>query len=78
MKDDRLYLIDMLETARRIEARIKRLSHDEFNSDEDVQLASTHLLQMIGEAARCFARIAEDFFGDRLEVDHGHATSNSS
>lgn len=53
MKDDRLYLIDMLETARRIEHRMADLSRAEFDANEDVQLALTHLLEMIGEAARC-------------------------
>ena len=52
MKDDRLYLVDMLETARRIEHRVAKLTRAEFESNEDVQLALTHLLQMIGEAAR--------------------------
>ena len=64
MKDDRLYLIDMLETARRIERRMANLSRSEFDSDEDVQLALTHLLQMIGEAARCVsAKSRQDFPG---------------
>ena len=53
MKDDRLYLIDMLETARRIERRMTKLTRVEFEQNEDAQLALTHLLQMIGEAARC-------------------------
>jgi uncharacterized protein with HEPN domain len=53
MKDDRIYLIDMLEIARRIEKRMARLNRAEFDAGEDVQLALTHLLQVIGEAARC-------------------------
>jgi uncharacterized protein with HEPN domain len=53
MKDDRIYLIDMLEIARRIEKRMARLTRAEFDASEDVQLALTHLLQVIGEAARC-------------------------
>ncbi|MGD0464449.1 MAG: HepT-like ribonuclease domain-containing protein [Tepidisphaeraceae bacterium] len=52
MKDDDLYLIHMLETARRIERRMTRLSRSEFDQNEDVQLALVHLLQTVGEAAR--------------------------
>jgi uncharacterized protein with HEPN domain len=55
MKDDRLYLVDMLEISRRVEARVKGLTRGEFDRNEDVQLALTHLLQNIGEAARLVA-----------------------
>ena len=51
-KDDRIYLVQMLEIAERIARRMSTLSRAEFDSDEDVQLALTHLLQTIGEAAR--------------------------
>jgi uncharacterized protein with HEPN domain len=57
MKDDRLYLIDMFETAKRIESRVAKLNRAEFESNEDIQLALTHLLQRIGEAAR---RVSEE------------------
>lgn len=56
MKDDRLYLIDMLEIALRIQRRISQLSREQFDADEDIQLAITHRLQMIGEAA---SRVSE-------------------
>lgn len=52
MKDDDLYLIHMLETARRIQRRMARLARSEFDQNEDIQLALVHLLQTIGEAAR--------------------------
>jgi uncharacterized protein with HEPN domain len=52
MKDDRLYLVEMLELARRIQTRMARLNRAEFDANDDIQLALTHLLQMIGEAAR--------------------------
>lgn len=51
-KDDRIYLVHMLEIAQRIAARVTHLSRAEFDANEDVQLALTHLLQTIGEAAR--------------------------
>jgi uncharacterized protein with HEPN domain len=52
MKDDRLYLVDMLEIARRVERRVASVSTEQFNQNEDLQLALAHLLQTIGEAAR--------------------------
>jgi uncharacterized protein with HEPN domain len=52
MKDDRLYLVDMLETARRVQNRVKGLTRAAFDQNEDLQLALAHLLQTIGEAAR--------------------------
>ncbi len=51
-EDDTLYLGQMLDTARRIRDRLARVSKDEFDSDEDLQLAIAHLLQIIGAAAR--------------------------
>jgi uncharacterized protein with HEPN domain len=52
MKDDRLYLLHMLETSRRIEQKVAGLSRSQFDSDDNLQLALTHLIQTIGEAAR--------------------------
>lgn len=51
-KDNRIYLVHMLETAQRITRRVAGLTRAQFDANEDVQLALTHLLQMIGEAAR--------------------------
>jgi uncharacterized protein with HEPN domain len=66
MKDDRTYLVDMMELARRIERRIAKLNKAEFQANEDVQLALTHLLQMIGEAARC---VTEETRGKFSSID---------
>jgi uncharacterized protein with HEPN domain len=62
MKDDRLYLVDMLEIARRVEHRMAKLDRAGFDSNEDAQLAMTHLLQMIGEAARCVSETSRQQF----------------
>lgn len=52
MKDDRLYLVHMLETARQVAAKVAGRSRADFDMDENLRLALTHLLQVIGEAAR--------------------------
>ena len=51
-QDDLLYLGHMLDMARKACARIAALDREEYDRDEDVQLALTHLVQVIGEAAR--------------------------
>ena len=50
--DDFLYLGHMLDMARKACERASELDRDEYEFDEDVQLALTHLVQVIGEAAR--------------------------
>lgn len=52
MKDDRIHLIDMLESARRIHDRRAKISRAQFDADENLQLALAYLLQILGEAAR--------------------------
>ena len=51
-KDDWVYLEHMLETSERAAAKVRGLSRREFDQDENLRLALTHLLQTIGEAAR--------------------------
>jgi uncharacterized protein with HEPN domain len=50
--DDLLYLGHMLDMARKACRRASELNRDEYETDDDVQLALTHLVQVIGEAAR--------------------------
>jgi uncharacterized protein with HEPN domain len=52
MKDDRVFLIDMLETARRIQLRMINLTREEFDKNEDLRLSLAYLIQIVGEAAR--------------------------
>jgi uncharacterized protein with HEPN domain len=62
MKDDRLNLVDMMESACRVRDRMARLTLSEFEFNEDVQLAITFLLQIIGEAARSVSQTTRDGF----------------
>ncbi len=48
---DEAVLLDMLTFSRRVRDRMSSVSLEEFESDEDLQLAVTHLIQIIGEAA---------------------------
>ena len=51
-KDDSLYLGHMLDTSRKIMGKTQGLDRAGFDSDENLRIALTHLIQMIGEAAR--------------------------
>jgi uncharacterized protein with HEPN domain len=51
-QDDLLYLGHMLDMARKACERASVLDQAEYESNDDVQLALTHLVQVIGEAAR--------------------------
>ena len=42
---------DMLDYGRRVVAKVTNLSRIDFDADDNLQLATTHLLQIIGEAA---------------------------
>lgn len=50
--NDTLYLGHMLDAARWIARRLAGLQQRDFDANEDLQLAVTHQLQIIGEAAR--------------------------
>ena len=50
--EDRIYLLHMLEAARKAHARVAGRSPEDFDANEDLRLAVTHLIQTIGEAAR--------------------------
>ncbi len=51
MRDDRTYLLDVLETIERIE-RYTRLGRETFAGDELVQTWVVHHLEILGEACR--------------------------
>lgn len=51
-KDDLAYVGYMLDTAERAVGKLTGKSRVEFDADENLRLALTHLLQMVGEAAR--------------------------
>ncbi len=47
-----LYLAHMLDTARKAVAKTAGLEREDYDGDENLRLALTHLVQVIGEAAR--------------------------
>jgi len=64
-RDDSVYIEHMFDLARRAEAKVAGCSRAAFDADENLRLAVTHLLQVIGEAAR---RVSEDFQTGHPEV----------
>jgi uncharacterized protein with HEPN domain len=63
-KDDSVYVGHMLDTARKATEKIRGLTRAEYDADEDLRMALTHLIQTIGEAAR----------GVSAEYQRGHAS----
>jgi uncharacterized protein with HEPN domain len=51
-RGDLLYFGHMLDAAKGIQARVVGRTRAEFDASEDLQIILTHLLQVIGEAAR--------------------------
>jgi len=57
-KDDLVYVGHMLDTARSVAQKNCGVTRPMFNADENLQLALTHLIQIVGEAA---ARVSTEF-----------------
>ena len=51
-KDELVYVGHMLDAARLIAGKVAGKSRAEFDADENLRLALTHLIQTMGEAAR--------------------------
>ncbi len=51
-KDDSVYVGHMLDMARKALQKVRGMSRAEFDADEDLRMALTHLIQTVGEAAR--------------------------
>ena len=51
-RDESAYLGHMLETARKARDKIRGLSREDYDSDENLRIALVHLIQVVGEAAR--------------------------
>ena len=64
-KDDAVYLGHIVDLADKISQRVKDKSRDDFDSNEDLRIVLTHLVQTIGEAAR---RVSPAFRKDHPEV----------
>jgi uncharacterized protein with HEPN domain len=54
---DLVYLGDMLDAARRVLVKTTDKTIEDFNDDDNLQLAIVHLIQVIGEAA---SRVSEE------------------
>ena len=52
-KDDLVYVGHMLDVARAIAAKVSGKSRSDFDDDENLRITIAHLIQTIGEAARC-------------------------
>ena len=63
--DDLVYVAQMLDLCDRILARAVRLEREDFDADEDLRLALTHLVQTLGEAAR---RVSSGYRASHPEV----------
>ena len=55
-KDDAVYVGHMLDVARKVLAKTDGIEKADFDADENLRLALTHLLQIIGEAATRVSR----------------------
>lgn len=51
-RDDQVYIGHMIDTANKAINFVSGLSREDFDNNEQLRLAVTHLLQIIGEAAR--------------------------
>jgi uncharacterized protein with HEPN domain len=57
-KDDLIYLGHMLDLAEKIIAKVKGITRAQYDADENLQLALSHLVQTLGESAR---RVSPEF-----------------
>lgn len=57
-KDDLVYAGHMLDMARKASEKVKGKTRADFDQDENLRMALTHLIQVIGEAAR---RVSQTF-----------------
>jgi uncharacterized protein with HEPN domain len=64
-KDDLVFVGHMLDTARKALDLVRGKSWEDFDRNEVLDLALTHLLQVIGEAAR---RVSTGFMEQHPEI----------
>ena len=57
---DAVYVGHMLDTARKAVSKVRGVSRQAYDDDENLRLALTHLVQVIGEAARQLSRAFSD------------------
>ena len=64
-KNDRVYIQHMIDNSNKAINFIKDINRKDFDNDEKLRLALTHLLQIIGEAAR---RISPEFRSNHPQI----------
>ncbi len=64
-RDDQVYIGHMIDTANKAVGFVSGLSREDFDNNEQLRLAITHLLQIIGEAAR---RVSLEFRDAHPEI----------
>ncbi len=64
-RDDHVYIGHMIDTANKAIDFVSGLSREDFDNNEQLRLAVTHLLQIIGEAAR---RVSLEFRGTHPQI----------
>lgn len=64
-RDDQVYIGHMIDTANKAINFVAGLSREDFDNNEPLRLAVTHLLQIIGEAAR---RVSLEFRNAHPEI----------
>ena len=64
-KDDQVYIGHMLDTALQAVSKVRGKTRADYDADENLRLALTHLVQTIGEACR---RVSQPFQQQHPEV----------
>ena len=62
---DLVYVGHMLDMAKKAVAKATGLTHDSYDTDENLRLALTHLVQVVGEAGR---NVSREFCGEHPEI----------
>ena len=64
-KDEGLYIQHMIDNSNKAISFVKNITREDFDRDEKLRLALTHLLQVIGEAAR---RVSLEFRDNHPQI----------
>lgn len=62
---DRVYVGHMLDVARKAVGKVQGISREDYDTDENLRLALTHLIQTIGEAGR---RVSREFCDSHPDI----------
>ena len=65
LKDDKVYLGHMLEIAKKASEHVKGKQRSDYDNNETLQFALAHMVQIIGEAARC---VSQKFQSSHSEI----------